>query len=632
MDRICEREKLYLIPAPKKIQMVEGEFCMPYTGRIAADPSCDRQVLEFAGILKDAILEQAGFSYSISPETERGTAVLIQDSALGEQEYRLEILKEQIRITGGSPSAVLYGIQTLRQILSQRGGCLPCLEIRDCPDLEHRGLYHDVGRGRIPKLSWLKELADTLSCYKINELQLYVEHSYLFPANSEVWRDDTPLTAEDILELDQYCLSRGIELVPSLSSFGHLYKLLSSKTYRHLCEMENAGEDPFSFIGRMEHHTIDVTNPESLSKVKEMIREFMGLFTSRKFNICADETFDLGKGRNRARAEKEGTARMYMDYVKALCEFLVSKGRTPMLWGDVMLAFPELVKELPKGSICLNWGYAPTQTEDSTRTYAQVGVNQYVCPGVSGWNQFINLQEASYQNISRMCGYGKKYGCKGMLNTDWGDFGHINHPDFGIPGMIYGAAASWNVEGLPSYEELNRQISLLEFGDHSEKITGLTGTLAVQDSFGWRSAVYYKERWGQLPREDCLKVLLEETPDIRKAQEKNQQIRQCVRELTRCTAAVDPHMRRRIQPYLLAAEGMEIFNHIGSIVLEQAEGGESWENREEERSPEKLAAALENWYYQYRLLWHTVSRESELYRIGEVIYWYADYLRDLGER
>ena len=29
MDRICEREKLYLIPAPKKVQMVEGEFCMP---------------------------------------------------------------------------------------------------------------------------------------------------------------------------------------------------------------------------------------------------------------------------------------------------------------------------------------------------------------------------------------------------------------------------------------------------------------------------------------------------------------------------------------------------------------------------------------------------------------------------
>ena len=40
----------------------------------------------------------------------------------------------------------------------------------------------------------------------------------------------------DILELDRYCLDRGIELVPSLSTFGHLYKILGSKpvSYTHL--------------------------------------------------------------------------------------------------------------------------------------------------------------------------------------------------------------------------------------------------------------------------------------------------------------------------------------------------------------------------------------------------------------
>ncbi|MCX4316420.1 MAG: hypothetical protein OSJ52_07240 [Lachnospiraceae bacterium] len=40
-----------------------------------------------------------------------------------------------------------------------------------------------------------------------------------------------------------------------------------------------------------------------------------------------------------------------------------------------------------------------------------------------------------------------------------------------------------------------------------------------------------------------------------------------------------------------------------------------------------MAAELEHWYRRYRLLWYTVSRESELYRIGEVIGWYGDYLR-----
>ena len=32
-----------------------------------------------------------------------------------------------------------------------------------------------------------------------------------------------PLTAQEIMELDDYCAARHIELVPSLSTFGHMY-------------------------------------------------------------------------------------------------------------------------------------------------------------------------------------------------------------------------------------------------------------------------------------------------------------------------------------------------------------------------------------------------------------------------
>ena len=49
----------------------------------------------------------------------------------------------------------------------------------------------------------------------------------------------------------------------------------------------------------------------------------------------------------------------------------------------------------------------------------------------------MNRLDYSYQNISRMCSYGVKYKAAGVLNTDWGDYGHINHPSLSIPGMIY---------------------------------------------------------------------------------------------------------------------------------------------------------------------------------------------------
>ena len=55
-----------------------------------------------------------------------------------------------------------------------------------------------------------------------------------------------------------------------------------------------------------------------------------------------------------------------------------------------------------------------------------------------------------------MCSYARKYKAVGILNTEWGDYGHINQPIFSIPGMIYGAVCSWN-DKFPDYEDLNYQ-------------------------------------------------------------------------------------------------------------------------------------------------------------------------------
>ena len=41
---------------------------------------------------------------------------------------------------------------------------------------------------------------------------------------------------------------------------------------------------------------------------------------------------------------------------------------------------------------------------------------------------------------------------------------------------------------------------------------------------------------------------------------------------------------------------------------------------------------LENWLYYYKQLWRTVSKQSELGRIAEVLGWWADYLRTVDCR
>lgn len=326
------------------------------------------------------------------------------------QRYSLVIDEKGVLISGGDEKGILYGVQTLRQIIRQEGMLLPFVKIEDFPMVENRGFYCDATRGRIPTMEYIKKMADRLCFYKMNQLQLYVEHSFLMDGLSEMWRDDTPLCPEDIMELDAYCLERGIELVPSLSSFGHLYKLLRTKQYAQFGEYPEKAKEPFSFVGRQDHHTLNVSLEEPFRIVKNMIDQYRPLFTSRKFNIGADETFDLGMGAGKEMAEKVGKDRMYLDFVKKLCLYLTEQGRTPMFWGDVICGFSELVKELPQGTICLNWGYVWNQSEDSAKALYDAGAIQYMCPGAGGWNQFINLMESAYSNISRMCFYGKKKG------------------------------------------------------------------------------------------------------------------------------------------------------------------------------------------------------------------------------
>ncbi|WP_455717357.1 hypothetical protein [Anaerosporobacter sp.] len=115
--------------------------------------------------------------------------------------------------------------------------------------------------------------------------------------------------------------------------FGHLYKVLCTKTFAHLCELPNSNEAAFSFFDRQDHHTLDVSNTESMDFVIRRIEEYMPLFSLKYFNLCGEETFDLGKGRSKALADQVGERQIYIDFVNKICEHLIGKGKIPMFWG-----------------------------------------------------------------------------------------------------------------------------------------------------------------------------------------------------------------------------------------------------------------------------------------------------------
>lgn len=604
---------MYIIPEPQQMEIKEGRYTLRYDRKIVIEPSCTADACEYARLLQEEMRRHVGYGMAITRGQSRRAAVMLaEDSGMGCEEYRLEVGAGGVRIVGGAKGGVLYGVQTLRQMIRQSGAHLPYVSIHDYPQIGNRGFYHDVTRGRIPKLSYLKQLADQIAFYKMNQLQLYIEHTYLFEGLSEMWRDDTPLCAEDILELDAYCRKLNIDLVPNVSCFGHLYKLLRTKSYEHLCELPDSRGQNFGFHERMMHHTINVTNPESLTLVKSLIAEFMPLFTSQYFNIGADETFDLGKGRSLAKAQEIGVKRLYVDFVRQLCEFVVEKGRKPMFWGDIICDFPEVIKELPPQTICLNWGYDKEQSDESTKKLYDAGAVQYSCPGVSGWNQFVNRLDVAYENIRRMCSYAVKYDTAGVLTTDWGDYGHINHPDFGIPGRIYGAAFSWNKNPM-DFDEINRRISRVEFGDREERVVPVLAKISLCQIFNWEKTVRYIEGLDEAPA----------AQELSEAEEMLRGLDEAADEVRHMMLRVPERTVPMLHACLVAIDGVKLFGRAALLIS----AGKSDAAPDFGADGVSLAAALEEWFMFYKEIWRQISRESELYRIQDVICAYADMLR-----
>jgi len=389
--------------------------------------------------------------------------------------YRLHVRKDGIELAGASPAGGFYGLQTLAQLQALDWGSgvgippkaaatrrptdlaesphagnvctVRCCTITDWPDFATRGLLHDITRGKVPTLETLKQLVDRLAFLKINQIQLYMEHAFVFSFDPDICGPVDGLTPDEIHELDVYCRQRFIELVPALATFGHMGRVLSMPRYRHLAEIEASKSwSEMSWPERMRGQTLDCMNPESQRLVDRMWSDILEAFSAPVVNICGDEPWDLGQGKNRGRLDN---ARKGEAYVAQLCrthDFCARRGRKTQFWSDVLRNYPHLLHRLPADSTLLHWGYDDESDYEATATFVAAGLPTFVCPGTSGWKRILNAVELAERNIHTFAMAGRDHGATGLVNTDWGDQGHFNLLACSWHGIALGAAAGWTAD------------------------------------------------------------------------------------------------------------------------------------------------------------------------------------------
>jgi hypothetical protein len=387
--------------------------------------------------------------------------------------YILDIGEKEISLSYEDEAGKFYGLLTLKQAVKKYGAALPCMTIEDEPDLAVRGVMLDVSRNKVPTVQTLKETIDILANLKINHLELYVEgYSYEYPGFKSLFPDETPLTPDEIKELDRYCKDRFIELTPNQNNLGHMSDWLALPEFASLRETESGME----FFGRrMPPSTLNPLDPGSLALVERLTGELLESFSSPLYNACLDEPFDLGKGKSREAVERYGLGRVYGEYAFKICELARKHGKRMLMWADVLSKHPDVVELLPQDVIFLEWGYEGSHPfERRARECQKSGHDFCLCCGTSSWTSFTGRTDNMLRNTEGAALNAKRYGALGVITTDWGDGGHLQYLPVSYAAFAYCAALAWNTESKERID-LAGYLNTHVFEDKA----GLMGSLAL---------------------------------------------------------------------------------------------------------------------------------------------------------
>jgi len=410
-----------------------------------------------------------GVTQEIPPSV--GTSLM---DSLGTEGYVLHVSPNRVVVAAGSGAGVFYGVQTLKQLIraNKTRTAIPCATIIDWPALRYRGWMHDISRGPIPSMDFLKKIIVTMAEYKQNSFTLYTEHVFRLKSHPDIAPADG-ISTEEIMELSSFAAQYHIELIGNAQSFGHMENILASPFYSRL--RENNG-------------VVTPAREETYTFLKDMYAEIVPSYKSKLFHINCDEVTGLGSGPARRMVDSAGAGEVYAYHINRICDLLRQYGKRVLLWGDIAVGNPQIIDRLPEDLVIISWGYHTAESfDEAILPFTKTGFDFMVAPGVSCWGQVWPHMSNAVVNISNYVRDGAKLGAMGMMNTVWVDDGE-NLFSHNWHGLLWGAECSWNParplagddakkDRDARAETFNRAFDALFFGT-----PGITETLFLFDS------------------------------------------------------------------------------------------------------------------------------------------------------
>lgn len=441
-----------LTPAPRDMQMGEGQFSLPQ--RISIDVAgVPDSVRHEAERLQQVLSKSTGRKVTLV-EGKKGASIrLAMDPALGWEAYRMEVTPSQVVLTASGSTGMFYAMQSLKKVLpanvmaevrGEKGTAyvIPCMTVDDAPRFWYRGFMLDCGR-HFFTIDEIKHILDGMAMYKLNYFHWHLSEDQgwrfevkKYPRLTQVgsvtpkvrWTDmeqgtrwiEEPYgpyyyTQEQCRDIVEYARQLHIQVIPEIDMPGHFTAAMAS--YPEFSCTPDGEHHVWTNQGGISSDVLNVGDERAVRFAQDILQEVMDVFPGEFVHIGGDECPSSAWERNvqcQAQLHNLCAQGVLSDttsyrplqsyFIHRMGQMVKSHGRRLILWNESITAKGADL-DLIKGTDAIVFCWNPCQP--GALKAAQMGLDCVITEWGPGC-YYINRKQSDAPGEPDAAGYGGK--------------------------------------------------------------------------------------------------------------------------------------------------------------------------------------------------------------------------------
>jgi hypothetical protein len=304
-----------------------------------------------------------------------------------------------------------------------------------------RGLMVDAGR--VPEsLEYYRRVIEFCADWELNTLHFRLADdqgsALRFTSLPDLVTHRNAFKPEELRGLAEYAQSHSIGLIPELESFGHTGYITRSPAYAHL--LDNDPKGSAEFTGMIPVH------PETLELFDKLYREVAAVFPSPYLHGGCDEVNWGGSALSQKALKTKTRPQIWAEYLNSLNQMSQKLGKQFIVWGDFVLhKEPEILGQLDKNIVIMDWNYRENSSGRVHGTFAQVRANGSRGIGAPGLINYRWGPRAGTEQLRNIDAFADAYlgsndaNSLGVILTNWVPSRYIQNSIW--DGFAYAAVA-----------------------------------------------------------------------------------------------------------------------------------------------------------------------------------------------